>query len=124
MPQANENAIPSDSTEIEELNPNALYFEPREFLDEAIIARTTGPSTRPSVLVYDRELLRQALAEMFHDSLLADAATDLEAGETVDDYDLDVLENDIEESVDEWLSYNTEGADMGVNSPIIIQLFN
>jgi hypothetical protein len=42
-------------------NPSARLFEPREDLDKAVIGFTTT-SVRNNVAIYDRDLLRDALA--------------------------------------------------------------
>jgi hypothetical protein len=131
--QANETSEPVSAKEtlreIEQLNPNALFFEPRErngkpCLDAAILGYTTSPANRSNVLVYDRDKLIEALSEMFFETMLADASTDLEAGETIEDYDLGVLEDDVEDAVAEWLSYNLEASEMGEHTPIVIKLNN
>jgi hypothetical protein len=101
--------------ELVERNPSALLFEPRSDLDRAIIGYTTGPACRRSVAIYDRDLLRAALA----DSFLNDPDPDVTDDEKKDYEENGVLEQD----VDEWLSYNTEGAEMGENSPIVVQTY-
>lgn len=90
------------------LNPNALLLEPREFFDSALIGFTTGPSTRRTVAVYDRDLVKQAVMKYLQ----------LNDPEWLDDPDFPV---DPEEEVESWISYNTEGSDLGENSPIIVQ---
>jgi hypothetical protein len=113
----------SNKTIIDELiehNANALLFEPREHLDKAIIGYTTGPSTRPCVAIYDRDLLCAALADSFLNG--TPDATDEEKKQYQESGVLDQdVEEELDDQVEEWMGYNTEGSDMGTDNPIVVQ---
>jgi hypothetical protein len=95
--------------QIAELNPDALFFEPREHLDNALVGFTWGPSTRAVVGVYDLDKLRLALEEQFLDDASTQEERELYA-------ESGVLEQDVEE----WLSFNLLDTDMGALTPIVI----
>jgi hypothetical protein len=95
--------------ELEQLNPNASYFEPAKYLDAALIGQSAGPANQPSVPVYSRALLEVALAQSFIDA----ANGDCEETETY--VESGVLERD----VSEWMEFNLLGGEM---APIVVRI--
>jgi hypothetical protein len=90
-------------------NPSAHLFEPREALDKAVIGFTTT-SVRNNVAIYDRDLLREALADSFLND--NDEATD----EDKQDYaNNGVLEQDVDETLEEMIG------ELSPNSPLVVK---
>jgi hypothetical protein len=90
-------------------NPSARLFAPREDLDKAVIGFTTS-SVRNNVAIYDRDLLRDALADSFLND--NDEATD----EDKQDYaNNGVLEQDVNDTLEEMIG------ELSPNSPLVVK---
>jgi hypothetical protein len=99
-------------TELEQLNPSALYFEPRAYLDSALIGVSVGPANRSPVAVYSEALLQVALGQSFLDSAAGD-------GEETEEY---VESGVLEQDVDAWMGQNLLGLEMGEQTPLVVRI--
>lgn len=90
---------------LQELNPDALLFSPRDVCDCAVVGITTMPEDHwpretpcPAVAVYDYDLLLDALVS--------------QAGDEVDEGDAYLM-------AVEWMEYNMIGAYVGEATPVV-----
>ena len=94
---------------LEILNPDALFLEPREYFDKAIVGVTANPNDhwpRQSVVavaVYDASRTIHAIYDWFK-------ATDAEYA----------TEDEAWSAAADWFSFNTEGSWLGENTPTFV----